>query len=576
MAMRWTTGLIWALLLAAPLHAQERGPQELDLPRPVADSIIAFFNRPSTIRLQGRADIPAGRAIVGDVAVLGGPVTVSGEIDGDLVVVNGSLTLRPEGRVTGDVTVVGGEAAADAAAIGGRLTVYAEPLTYQRRGEHIVYDESPWSRWEERRRHGRSWFSVRVEGNYNRVEGLPVLFGPVFQTRGGESFRLDVMGIWKSESGIRLAPNEMGYFIRAQQHLGPDGRFSLGGTAHKQVDPIDRGGLTGLEASLATFLLHRDYRDYYERKGFSGFVRYDDEETGIHLGLTYRDDHQGFLPVGSPWTLRRNDSPWRPQPLVAEGTLRSLSPEVVFDNRNDRRDPTDGWYLQARTTLGIGGSLTLPEYRAPAPEPDSLVQPARSIDTDLAAGALDLRRYTRLGPGADLRLRGYLAGSINGSPLPPQLQHALGGEGSLPALPLMSLDCGARSRTFSVYRTVEEERLRMPVFAGYGCDRVALFQAEYRGSFPFDFDLGPGEDWGNAWDWYPVIDLHPAWSVFFDAGRGWSLADPSSPAWLGPDSETLMDVGFGLHLGGLGIYWAWPLSESNKNVNFFVRLDHRF
>ena len=54
------------------------------------------------------------------------------------------------------------------------------------------------------------------------------------------------------------------------------------------------------------------------------------------------------------------------------------------------------------------------------------------------------------------------------------------------------------------------------------------------------------------------------------------MADPSSPAWLGPDSETLMDVGFGLHLGDIGFYWAWPLSESNKNVNFFVRLDHRF
>ncbi len=132
------------------------------------------------------------------------------------------------------------------------------------------------------------------------------------------------------------------------------------------------------------------------------------------------------------------------------------------------------------------------------------------------------------------------------------------------------------TRTFSVFRTVDGETVRMPVFAGYGCDRVALFQAEYRGSFSFDFDLGPGDDWGDSWDWYPVIDLHPAWSVFFDAGRGWSLADPTDPAWLGPDSETLMDIGFGLHLGDIGLYWAWPLSESNKNVNFFLRIDHRF
>ncbi len=230
--MRWTMGFMCALLLATPLGAQERGLEELDLPRDVADSIIAFFNRPSTMRFQGRADIPAGRSIVGDVAVLGGPVAVAGEIDGDLVVVNGSLTVRDQGRVTGDVTVVGGDVQGDLTAVGGQLTVYEEPLTYQRRGDRILYDESPWSRWEERRRHGRSWFSVRAEGNYNRVEGFPVLFGPVFQTRGGDAFRMDVMGIWKSESGIRLAPREMGYFIRAQQHFGPDGRFSVGGTAH--------------------------------------------------------------------------------------------------------------------------------------------------------------------------------------------------------------------------------------------------------------------------------------------------------------------------------------------------------
>jgi hypothetical protein len=575
--MRWNTGWICALVaLAAPLGAQEQ-VERLDLPRHVADDVIAFFNRPTTVRFQGRADIPAGRAIAGDVAVLGGPLTVAGEIDGDLVVVNGTLTVTVAGRITGDVTVVGGEADVDVASVGGQLTVYEEALTYERHGDRISYEESPWSRWEERRRQGRTWFSVRSAGNYNRVEGLPVQFGPVFRTRGDDAFRLDVLGVWKSESGVRLAPRELGYLFRAEQRFGPESRFSVGGTAHSLVDPIDRNGLRDIEASLAAFLLHRDYRDYFERQGFSGYVGYDEPDWGLHLALEYRDDEHNFVPVGSPWTLKRNDAPWRAQPLVAEGRLRTLSSNVRLDARNDQDDPTDGWYLEAGATVGVGGGLTLPEHYRPSPEPTSVAREARLVDTGLSTGTIDLRRYARLGPGANLRLRGYLAGSIDGGALPPQFQRTLGGEGSLPGHPLMTLDCGARDRAFSVFRSVDDEDVRMPVYAGYGCDRVALFQVAYHGDLFFGFDLGgPSDDWEEDWDWYPVLDLHPSWSVFFDAGRGWSLADPVDPAYLGPSSDTLLDIGFGFLLGDVGLYWAWPLSGSSKDANFFLRIDHRF
>lgn len=575
--MWWTKGwrCFCALLVAAPLAAQER-VEELDLPRHVAEDVIAFFNAPSTVRFQGRADVPGGRSIVGDVAVLGGPVLVEGEIEGDLVVVNGTLTVRDGGRITGDVTVLGGRADLDASAVGGQLTVYDEPLTYQRRGDRIAYDDSPWTRWGERRRQGRSYFSVRAAGNYNRVEGLPVLFGPVFRTMGDDYFRLDALGLWRSESGIRIAPRELGYVLKAEQRFGPEGRFSVGAEAHSLVDPIERNGLQDVEASLAAFLLHRDYRDYFEREGFAGRLGYHDVDAGVRLGLEYRDDEHAFVMEGSPWTIKRNDAPWRPQPLVAEGRLRSLAGEIVLDNRNDRENPTDGWYVEAGATLGISGDLAMPEYRAAEPSPATIAAPERSLEADFGSGLLDVRRYLRLGPGADLRLRGYLAGSLDGEPLPPQFQRTLGGEGTLPGFSVMQLDCGARTRPFSVFRSDEETTLRLPVFAGYGCDRVALFQAEYRSALSFDLGFDPNDEWDETWNWYPSVEFEPSWSVFFDAGRGWSLADPTDPAFLGPDSATLMDVGFGIHLGELGLYWAWPLSGGNKDVNFFLRIDHRF
>jgi hypothetical protein len=197
------------------------------------------------------------------------------------------------------------------------------------------------------------------------------------------------------------------------------------------------------------------------------------------------------------------------------------------------------------------------------------------VNTDVRSGFLDLRRYARLGPAADLRVRGLIAGSIDGEPLPPQFQHTLGGEGSMPGYGLMSMDCGARANRFSVFRGDADAAVRTPVFASYGCDRIALFQAEYRGDLSFNLDMGPDE-WDDEWDWYPAIDFTPRWSVFFDAGRGWSLSEPGSPGWLGPSTETKADVGVGLFLGDLGLYWAWPLQGEDRGVNFFVRIAHRF
>ena len=538
--MSWRMGWVVALLAAPPLAAQER-VGEMDLPRSVAAEVIEFFNRATTTRFQGKAEVPPGSVIEGDVGVLSGPFTVAG-----------------------------------VEAVGGQVSVYSERLRYRSGEGGISQDEHPWTEWRERHQQGNAYISVRNEGNYNRVEGLPVMFGPVFRSEGEQFLRADVMAIWRSDSGVRLDSDELGYFIRAEQHLGPGGRYSFGATAHSMIAPIEDGGLTDTEASLATFFLGRDYRDYYEREGFSAFLRFDDDEAGVRLTAEYRNEDHAFVPVGDPWPFKDDGKAWRPQPLVAEGRLRTVGGELVVDDRNDRKDPSDGWYLAASGTRGLDGELALPGYYEGEPKPPSAAAPARALDTDFIAGSMDLRRYARLGPGADLRLRGFLAGSLDGEPLPPQFQRALGGEGSLPGYPLLSVDCGARAHAYSVFVGEGGGAVRTPTYAGYGCDRVALFQAEYRGSVSFDWGFGGDDEGDESWGWAPTVSMDPSWSLFFDAGRGWSLAGEGSPAHLGPDSDTLMDVGVGFYIGDLGLYWAWPLHGEDRGSNFFLRLSHRF
>jgi hypothetical protein len=572
----WKVGLV-LMLLAAPLGAQERRVEDMSLPGNVADSLVRFFNAPTTIRFRGLADVPAGRSIIGDVAVLGGPFTIAGTVQGNVLVMNGDLVVQDQGHVSGDVTVVGGSAHAATGAVGGALVVYSQSLAIQRRGSGIAVDERrrALDQLQYQSDYTRSRISLRTEGAYNRVEGFPVMFGPEVETRGDNVFRLDAMAIWRSESGFQLNTDKLGYMVRAEQRFGPEGEFSVGATAHSVVDPIERWGLSDIENSLSTFLLHEDYRDYYQRQGISAFAQMRLPFEGVRFTAEYRDEKQSYMPVGSPWTLRRNDAPWRPQPLVGEGRLQTIGAHLIVDARNDRSDPTDGWYLDARGTLGVGGSLTLPEYLAPAASPPDVVSNARSLGHDFTFGFLELRRYARLGPTSDLRLRGIVAGSLDRGSLPPQFQHALGGEGSLPGYSSMSVDCGARSRTYTVLQSSANGGSRVPAFASYGCDQIALFQAEYRGTLAWNLNFGPHDEWDDKWDWYPDIDLSPSWSVFFDAGKGWSLADPVNAPTLA-DTETLMDTGVGISLGELGFYWAWPLNGSNRSVNFFLRIDHRF
>ncbi len=556
--------LAMALLLARPLGAQER-VEEADLPDEVADSIIVFFNDPGTIRFNGRGRVPAGRTIVGDVGVLDGPFTVSGLIRGDLMVLNGNLTVEEGGRVEGDVTVVGGDVLGlPEGSVSGALVIYEERMPYASRGGEVRRRGGP--RTERRGiRLGDSRLTVRAGTNYNRVEGLPVLFGPVFRTSGENPLRMEALAIWRTESGYTR--DDLGYRIRLEQQLGVPALVTFGATAFSEVAPVEDWGLRDLEASLATFFLHRDYRDYYERQGFSLFAQAHLPGTPLQAKLSYRNEEHLDVPVASPWTLRRNDQSWRPLPLMGTGDLQTLGLALTLDNRNDPDDPTDGWWIQGHVTRGIGGALTRRDYLRPAPEETEDAAPVSSAFTD---GFLDVRRYARVGPDADMAFRGLLAGSLGSRDLPSQFQHAMGGEGSLPGFRRFSQDCGARDETFAVTRERDGQTVVDPVYARYGCDRIALFQVEYRGRFSLDLGLDPDDEQWERWDWYPAVDLSPAWTVFFDAGRGWSRIPGA------PNTNTVADVGAGLLLGNLGVYWAYPLTGDDRHVNFFVRLKRRF
>lgn len=126
--------VLTALLLgAAPALAQERalGDQALtdalrraDLPREARSRIDAFLSDPATARHTGELRISASEMVRGGIAVLDGPVTVAGHVQGGLLLLRGTVRLERTARVDGDLTVVCGEVVGATSVVGGTVTVY--------------------------------------------------------------------------------------------------------------------------------------------------------------------------------------------------------------------------------------------------------------------------------------------------------------------------------------------------------------------------------------------------------------------------------------------------------------------
>lgn len=555
--MRTLTSVLLLLALAAPAVAQEREIRDANLPRPLEARLLRMYDG-GAARYTGEVSIPAGQVVEGDIAATGGPLRVAGLVTGDVAMVGGDVVLEAGGAVTGSITVVGGEVRmADDATVGGTITAYGTPTTPWRRADR--------DRWRDRDRTrrdgGHSRLTVRAGTSYNRVEGLPVLFGPVVETAGPNPLRVEALAIWRTESGASLATDRMGYRVLAEQFMGGGRTVSAGGTVYSIVDPMDRWQISDLEASLAAVLFHHDYRDHFDRTGWSAFVR-TRPVAGLDARVTYRDERHEALPAGDPWALFNRSDSWRLQPLVAEGTVRTIGVSAELDRRygrESRDEPRDGWIARVSAERPVGGTLALPALGA---------DPALPVSTDFTTAFVDVRRYAPVSERSGLSMRVAGGGSLSGTALPPQYQHALGGPGTLPGYELFHGDCGARR--VSVLR---EDDMFYP---SYGCDRFALGQIEYRGNLSFDLGFGyPRDDRGHHW-WEDIrIDMSPTWVVFADAGRGWAAADRVGD--VARDTGTLVDAGLGVLIGKLGVYAALPLSgDVEQTPRFMLRWGARF
>jgi hypothetical protein len=566
------------LMLVSPLRAQD-SVIVIDPNAPATDSVvragpppevvaelIAAFNDSATTRMQGDVTLPAGSRFDGSLALFRGSLRLAGRVNGPVTVANGTLYLLPGASVQGDILVVGG-----------RL-IRSEQVEHIGR-ERVYWDAAPvirtpegWLALRERRRSlgelatartsfqvgkVRTTLSLATGGTYNRIEGLPILFGPQFELRPsrGTYTSIELLGILRT-AGDAEDRSDFGYVGRLEFRAEGKMEYGISGRVYNQIDPFEDQPLSKSEVGWSAFLLQRDYRDYFEREGVSGTVFFQPHRAW-RFEVSLSRDAERSVREGDPWSLFRNSDQWRRNPLIDDGHFFTTGAQVEFDTRNDRDQPTTGWMIRTRFEHSTSDDI------APVQLP-AVVRPSPPTGGGYGGGrlSLDVRRYARLSPKLQVNGRLRAEGWVEGDRLTVQRRYSLGGPDILPGFDFRAFTCAP-----SDFSDPSDPAL---------CDRSIATQLEVRTRVGLNLGYRKPDREGTPGRFYGIEEADVV--VFGDAGKAWLAG--SGPGQVPVNSLPVLsewdfDAGVGLDAGGIGAYLAKSLT-GDEPVKFIVRLQRRF
>ncbi len=211
-------------------------------------------------------------------------------------------------------------------------------------------------------------FDASLAMDYNRVDG--------FYLAGNVSNRTNVfpMPRFEVEAGYAWEREKWMGGVRLEQPLIAPFMLSLGGSFYSRTDTYDRELIGEIENFLTAFLLKKDYRDYFDRRGVAGFL-------GFYPGrshsfrFSYTSDDYRPLEKETNWSLFRRgeqfpENPhYEPNICACPGCdvvrVRALGCDYEFDTRNNKKTPYFGAWARLSgewARRSFGGDLGYDRY----------------------------------------------------------------------------------------------------------------------------------------------------------------------------------------------------------------------
>jgi hypothetical protein len=470
---------------------------------------------PNAVTFNGNTEILEIDTVQGDLVVKNGTLTVRGTVIGDVLVVNGDIELKGTSRVLGNVRTMNGSISKDENAYVEGYTeqsLNSSSKKYKRKNTlrtKYSYTFKPYF-WNT-----EYGINDNVLFRYNRVEGLFLGFGSekIFYwdgskvTSGYGSFGYGFASHkWRLQLGLD------------RQFAVSDGMlFEVGSEAHSLTDTKDEWIMNLSENNLAALFFREDFRDYFQREGFSihtALYTKDGDVTSM-LDVRFLNDRYVSMDNNARWAVF-GGSVFRNNPSVNIGTMKSVSVSAGVSTVEKYRYRSEGWNVIARGEYGgreLGG------------------------DFGFTQAIIDIRRFQPVSDDDQINLR-VRVGALEGTPVI-QKSFELGGANTMPAY----------------------------AFKEFTGNRMLLGNLEYRIS---------GDIIDEILFWPSSLNL----IAFGDAGAvanvktTWSAYEGFSSI---KSSQVKSDYGFALawHDGDARLGFAWR-TDKQESVSIFFRLNRAF
>lgn len=467
------------------------------------------------VTFNGNTEIVENDTVQGDLVVKNGTLVVRGTVKGDILVVNGDIELKSTSSVLGNVRAMnGGISKEDGSYVEG-FTEQSSNTSAKKNRRRTTYRTKYSYSFKPYFWNTENVFDDNFLFRYNRVEGLFLGIGSEkkFYWDGSKS----ISGYGSFGYGFTSHRWRLQLGLDRQFATSDETLYELGGEAHSLTDTKDEWIMPLSENNLAALLFREDFRDYYQREGFSlhtsRYTRAGDVSTMIDI--RFLNDRYASLNTGARWAVF-GGSTFRSNPAVSAGTMKSVLVSAGISTVEKYRYHTEGWNLYVRGEYGgneLGG------------------------DFDFSQAMFDIRRFQPISDDDQISIR-IRAGGLSGAAIA-QKDFQLGGANTLPAYG----------------------------FKEFSGNRMLLANLEYRLSgevideiffFPNSMSLIAFGDAGA------VTTVNTKWAVYegFDAVKS---------------SNVRSDYGVALawHDGDARLGFAWR-TDKQAPVSIFFRLNRAF